>query len=196
MPPLEVAVHSKPANALISWILTSVVALAALESFRTDALLWGGFAIFVIAIIAVPAISTREWTVMIPWPLLLVLAVAIIGRALGVYPEIVGYLTIAALALVVIVELDAFTPVDMSRRFVVGFAGLTTLAFQGFWIVAQYYSDQWLGTEFLRSQTELQWDIVIVTVTGVFLHGIFVWYFERTEHVGSHEHQIVPSQSS
>lgn len=187
MAPLRVVVHSERMNAIAGWVLTGVVALAVVESVLTDALLWGGFALLIIAVAAAPALSTGEWTVMVPWPLLLVAAVAMTLRSFGLYLEIAGYLAVATLALIAVVELDAFTPVDMSRRFAVGFAVLTTMAFQSFWTIAQYYSDLWLGTEFLRSQTELQWDIVIVTGVGIVMGGAFIWYFERFEHVGSHQ---------
>lgn len=193
MAPLKAVVHSQRINALIGWVLMGIMALAVIESFLTDALLWGGFALFLILVTAVPALSAREWTVMVPWPLLLVAAVALIVGALGLYREIAGYLAIATLALIVVIELDAFTPVDMSRRFAVGFAALTTLAFQGLWIIAQFYSDRWLGTEFLHSQTELQWDIVIVTGVTIVMGGVFVWYFEQFDHVGSYNQSVVSS---
>lgn len=166
-------------------MLTGTVALAVVESLRMNALLWGGFALVIAVVTAVPALATGDWTVIPPWPLLLVAAAAVLVRALGLYPETAGYLAVVTLALIVIVELDAFTQVDMSRRFAVGFAALTTMAIQGLWTVAQFYSDRWFGTEFLRSQTELQWDFVVVTSVGLVMGGIFVWYFDRFEHVGS-----------
>lgn len=189
-------VHSGLINALFGWILTGIVTVVAVESFLTDAFLWGGFALFSLGIIVVPVVLTRDVVATVPWPLLLVMAVSMSIRALDVYREIAGYLAIATLALIVVIELDAFTPVEMSRRFAVGFAVLTTLAVQGLWIIAQFYSDRWWGTEFLRSQTELQWDIVIVTGVGIVLGGLFIWYFERFEHVGSHKRPVGSSSQS
>ncbi|WP_227376346.1 hypothetical protein [Haladaptatus halobius] len=195
MAPLKV-VHSERVNAVIGWVLTSIVALTVVESFLTNALLWGGFGLFIIVVTMVPVVSTKEWTVMIPWPLLLVAATAMLVGALGLYFEIAGYLAVASLALIVATELDAFTPVDMSRRFAIGFAVLTTMAFQGLWIIAQFVSDKLLGTEFLRSQTELQWDIVIVTVVALVMGGVFTWYFERVGHVGSYKRSMNSVRSS
>ena len=177
--------RSRRVNALLGWVLTGTVVLGVVGSFRMDALLWGGFASVVAVVTTVPALSTGDWTVMPPWPLLLGAAVAVLARTIGVYSEIAGYFAVAVLALVTVVELDAFTPVDMSRRFASGFAVLTTMAVQGLWTIAQFYSDLWLGTEFLRSQTELQWNLVIVTGVGLLVGGIFTWYFDRFEHVGS-----------
>lgn len=184
---LQAVVHSDRINALIGWLVLSIVAFAAVESFLTGAFLWGGFTLFFIGVTMMPALSTGDWTVMVPWPLLVVAAVAMIGRVLGIYLEIAGYLAVVTLALIVAVELDAFTPVQMSRRFAVGFAALTTLAVQGIWTIAQYYSDIWLGTEFLHTQRELQLDIVIITAIGITMSVVFEWYFEQVEHVGSHK---------
>lgn len=190
MAPLNALAHSEPVNALLGWLFTGIVALAVIESILTNALLWGGFAFLIVVITVFPPLVTGDWTVMVPWPLLFLAATAVLVRAAGLYPEVAGYLAIAALALIVVVELDALTPVEMSRRFAIGFATLTTLAIQGIWTIAQYYSDLWLGTGFLHSQRELQVDIVIVTAVGIALGLAFEWYFDQVEHIGSHKRPV------
>ncbi|WP_066384672.1 hypothetical protein [Halalkalicoccus paucihalophilus] len=187
---LRAVVHNEWMNALISWVLTGVVALAAVKSLLSDAVLWGGVALLIVLIAAMPALTTGEWTMMVPWPLLIVAATATISRTLGMYMEVAGYFAVAALALIVVIELDAFTPVKMTQRFAVAFAALLTLAIQGLWTIAQYYSDLWLGTQFLHSQRELQVDIVIVTAIGISMSVVFEWYVEKVEHVESHAHPI------
>lgn len=185
MATLDALVHGERTNALLAWALTSVVGLAAVESLLTDALLWAGFALVVVAVAALPAVWTGDWQVIVPWPLLAAAAVAMVVRAAGLYLETAGYLAVASLALVVVVELDAFTAVEMSRRFAVAFAVMTTMAIQGWWTVAQFYSDRWLGSDLLRSQTELQWDFVTVTVVGLVLGGLFELYVRWFEPVGT-----------
>lgn len=191
---LRAVVHDERMNALIGWMLTGIVILTAMESFLTAAFLWGGVALLVVVVIVVPAVVTGEWTVMVPWPLPLIAAAAMIVRRLGISVEIAGYFAVVALALIVVIELDAFTPVEMTRRFAVAFAALTTLAVQGVWTIAQYYSDLWLGTAFLHSQRELQLDIVVVTAIGITMGVVFEWYFEKVEHVGSHTSPISSSE--
>ncbi|MDS0282923.1 hypothetical protein [Haloarcula onubensis] len=173
-------------NALLGWVLSGSVALAAVESLLRGAVLWAALTVVVLAVALVPPAATGRWRVMVPWPVVGLAAVAALLRAVGRSPELAGYLAVATFALLAVVELDAFTPVRMSRAFAVGFAALTTLAAQGCWIVGQYYSDRWLGTAFLRSQRELQWDIVLVTGVSVAVAAAFQWYFARTGHVGSH----------
>lgn len=190
MAPLNALAHDEQVNAIIGWLLTGMMVLAALESFFTNALLWCGFILFILVVTVLPTWVTGNWMRMVPWPLLLIATSAILLRALGIYLEIAGYLAVATLALIAVVELDAFTPVEMSRRFAIGFATLTTLAIQGLWTIAQYYSDHWLGTEFLHSQQELQVDIVLVSAIATAMGLFFEWYFDRVEHIGSHKRPV------
>ena len=178
-------VRDERVNAVLGWTTTGIVALAAIESVLTDAVLWGGLALLIVSIVALPAVATGRPTAMVPWPIPSVAAVAVLGRALGFYPDVTGYVAIGTIALLLVVEADVYTDVELSRRFAVVFATMTTMSLQAFWIVAQYCSDRWLGTAFLVSQTELQWDIVYVTVVGVALGVLAEWYFDRFEPVGS-----------
>lgn len=182
---LEALVTSERANAIVGWTAIGIVILGAAGSFLTSALLWGGFALLLAAVASVPALTTRDWTAMVPWPLPFSAPVAVVAKTTEFYPEPAGYLAIAALALLVVVELDAFTPVELDRRFAVGFGVLTTMATEALWIIAQFYSDRWLGTQFLSSQTELQEDIVIVTAVGLVAGGLFYGYIARFEPAGA-----------
>jgi hypothetical protein len=171
--------------AIVGWVLIGSIALGAAGSLLTGAVLWGLFSLVVLAVAVLPALTRRDWTAMVPWPLLLVAAVAVIARAAGRYAEVAGYLGIVALALVIVVELEAFTSVELSRWFAVAFAVMTALALQSIWIVAQFYSDRWLGTGFLSTQTELQEDIVLVTAVAVAAGGLFYWLFGRLGRTGT-----------
>ncbi|MFA9415406.1 hypothetical protein [Natrinema sp. HArc-T2] len=182
---LEDLVHGQRANAVIGWVLTGIVALSAIWNGLTAALLWCGLALLVVVVASLPALATRDWTAMLPWPVLSVAAIAVIARGVGLSPEAAGYLIVATLALIVVVELEVFTSIELSRRFAVAFAGMTTMALQALWTVAQFYSDRWFGTAFLHSQTELQQDIVVVTLVGFVLGGLFEWYLTRFEPAGS-----------
>lgn len=182
---LDILVHSEPLNAIIGWVSTGILALVIIHSSLTDALLWAGFSFAMIVVIVLPPWSTGRWSVMAPWPLVLLSVITILLGRFAIFPEIAGYFGVAALALLTAVELDAFTSVEMSRRFAVSFAVLTTLAIQGVWIIIQYYSDLWLGTNYLTSQIELQIDIVLVTFVGLTMGAIFEWYFATVKHVGS-----------
>jgi len=182
---LEDLVQGEQANAAVGWALLAVVALSAVAGVFTAAVLWQGLALLVVVVASLPALATRDWTAMLPWPVLSVAVIAVVARWVGLGPEAAGYLIVATLALIVVVELEVFTSVELSRRFAVVFAVMTTMALQALWTVAQFYSDRWFGTAFLHSQTELQQDIVVVTLVGFVLGGLFEWYLTRFEPAGS-----------
>ncbi|MFC6765893.1 hypothetical protein [Natrinema soli] len=193
---LEEFVRDERMNAVIGWSLTGIVALSAIESVLTGVLLWGGFELVIVAMVSVPPLITGDWTAMVSWPLLAVAMLSVVASVAGFPSETLVYLAVAALALIVVVELETFASVELSRRFAVVFAVLTTLALQALWTIAQFYSDQWLGTEYLRSQTELQWDFVIVTVVGLVLGGLFQWYAGRFEPAGAVARAAEEAESS
>lgn len=130
---------------------------------------------------------------MAPGLLLLIVTVGVLAGGNQFYPETAGYVAVASLGVLIAIELDVFTSVEMSRRFALGFAVLSTLAVQGLWTIGQYYSDLWFETNFLISQRELQIDIVIVTIVGFTTGLLFEWYFTRVSPIGS---QNQPSNSS
>ena len=127
----ERLVRGERMNATLGWMSLTIVVLVALRNVVGGAVLWTGFAVVVAAVTAAPAVSTGEWTTFVPWPLGVLLAAAFVGQAFGIAPEVAGYVAVATLALVVAVELDTFTEVDMSRRFAVVFAVLLTMALEG-----------------------------------------------------------------
>ena len=184
---LEVLVHGERTNAVLGWASVLVVVLAAVGSLLTGAFLWGGLALLVAGIVSLPAVVTGDPTETVPWPLPFVAVAAVVLRGVGLYPDVTGYVALGSVALVLVVELDVYTGIELSRRFAVVFAVMTTMALQALWIIAQFYSDRWLDTAFLRSQAELQWDMVYVTAVGVVLGVLVEWYLERFEPVGSLE---------
>lgn len=153
----------------MAWLLAAVVFAVGVESVLTGDLLWGVFAALVGATMALPAVATRTWAAMPPWPLVLTATLAVLSRSNDFYPELAGYVVVATAALILVVELDLYTGVEFTRRFAVVFAVMTTMAVQAVWTVTQYYSDQWLNTSYLTTQTDLQWDFVAVTTTALLL---------------------------
>lgn len=172
-------------HSAVGWGLIAIVGIAGIVSVYTGPLLWAGFALLVALVASLPALFRRDWTATLPWPLLATAALATVARAAGVYREAAGYLAIVALALIVVIELVVFTPVELSRRFAVAFSIMTTMALQGVWIIAQAFSDRSLGSELLPSQTELQWDIVLVTVLATTVGLLYHWYASRFDATGS-----------
>jgi hypothetical protein len=178
-------------NGIIGWGLLGVVLLSAAQSFLAARYLWGGFELLFVVVAALPVLFSRDWRVLVPWPLLLVGAVAMGAQSLGLHQELTAYTAVAAFALVGVAELEAYTEVEMSRRFAIAFAALTTMAIQGIWTIVRFYSDQLLGTEYIQSQADVQWDFVFVTLVALVFSGAFELYFKQADDAGSQEEPTV-----
>lgn len=139
-------------NAVLAWCIVAFVAGVAILSFLDGDLLWAWFSAAVIAIILVPAAKHRSVRVMLPWEVLALVFLPVLGRALASFPlstDLATYISVAALALVVAVELDVFTPVRMTNGFAALFTVIVTMAAAGLWAVVQWLSDLLLGTAFI-----------------------------------------------
>ena len=183
---LDRVVDDARVNAGLGWALVAFLALVAVEEVLDDHLLWAGFAVSVGALALVPAVAHRDWAVMLPWEVLALAALPILGRALATLvftSRVATYLSVAALALIVAVELHAFTPVEMTDWFAVLFVVVATIATAGVWAVVQWLSDVYLGTAFLHNEQRLMWDFVAATVVGGMAGVVFEWYFRRVARV-------------
>lgn len=152
---LNDVLESERWNAVFSWLLLAVVATTAVESFLDGDLLWVVFPAVVLALALVPPATYRDPTVMLPWEVLALCSLPVGGRALTttvLTTELATYLSVAALALVVTVELDVFTPIRMPPWFAVLSVVIATMATAGVWAVVQWTADLTLGTTFLYPQ--------------------------------------------
>jgi len=175
-------VESRRVNAGLSWLLVVFVLGVVVASVANDDLLWAGFAGAVAALSLVPPLSYRNPTAMLPWEVLVLAALPLLGRAFtapGLTSQVATYLSVAALALIVAVELHVFTTVRMTYWFAVLFVVLGTMATAGVWAVVQWLSDTYLGTTFLTTDYRLMWDLVAATVAGLVAGGVFELYFRR-----------------
>jgi hypothetical protein len=136
---------------------------------------------------------------MLPWELLLLASLPLLGRTVATVPvtsDLATYLSVAAVALIVAVELQAFTTVEMTPRFAVGFVVVATLAAAGAWAVVRFGLDATFGTQFLGvppapgaegdpRERALMLEFVYSTVAGVLAGLIFEGYFRRRRPAGS-----------
>lgn len=178
-------------NAIIGWVLLCGVVVSAAWSVGTGNHLWGAFEVTFVAVAALPAAAARDWRILVPWPLLALGVVALVGQTLGFHQELTSYTAVAAFTLVGVAELDAYTEVEMSRRFTIAFAVLATMAVQGVWTVVRFYADQLLETDLVVSQARIQWDFVFVTLIAVVVGSAFELYFKRAEGGGSEQEPAV-----
>ncbi len=187
---LGAVVRNRRANATVAWLLVGFVGFVVVASLATGDLLWAGFAAVVAALALVPSVAHRDPLVMLPWEVLVLAALPLIGRTFATVPltsQFATYLAVAALALIIAVELHLFTPVLMTPTFAVLFVVIATMATSGLWAVARWALDVTLGTGFLLDpalteaeiETRLMWEFVYSTAAGVAAGLVFEGYFRR-----------------
>lgn len=182
--------RSARANGLLAWALIAFVLGVGVASVLTGELLWAGVASIVAVLALVPTILQRDPRVMLPWEVLALAVLPLVGRTIAAESlagSLATYLAVAAVALIIAVELDTFTRVRMSTEFAVTFVVVATLATAGIWAVTRWSIDVTMGTTFLletgRSSAEvehaLMWEFVYSTVAGVVGGIVFELYFRR-----------------
>ncbi len=184
--------HDSRVNAILAWLLVGVVAVLAAAAALEGELLSAGFAVAIAALAVVPPVGFRTARAMLPWEVLALASLPVLGRTVVVVTglgtgRVSTYVAMAAIALIVAVELHVFTAVRMNRRFAVAFVVLTTMAAAGVWAVARWIPDVLLGTTFLLKpgveesviEHRLMLDFVASTVVGVLAGGVFQLYFRR-----------------
>lgn len=192
---LRDVVEQERVNAGLSWVIVAFLLVTALGTALRGDPVWGVFVASVAGLAVIPAVATRTPTAMLPWEVLVLAGLPALGRTLVAGETIAGltlsgrvatFFAVAAVALVVAVELDVFTTVRMNEPFAVVFVSLTTTAAAGVWALARYLTDSFLGTALLldgRSEaaveTALMWDFVAATLIGLLAGVLFELYFRR-----------------
>ncbi|MBS3760314.1 hypothetical protein [Halodesulfurarchaeum sp.] len=191
---LAVLLGNTRLNAAIGWLLLAILALVGVESALDGDWVWVIVSFSVVGLGILPSLVFSDHFVMLPWEVLALGIVPLVTRGLfaGLVADIAAYLAVAAVALVIAVELEVFTPVRMTTWFAVFFVVVTTMATAGIWAVLRWLSDVFLGTTLVYSSPPpvdpaieevalkaLMWDFVAATVGGVLAGVIFALYFRR-----------------
>jgi hypothetical protein len=177
-------------NAALAWVVVGGIVLTAAGTLLAGELLWAVFAAAVAALAVLPPVAFRSRAVMLPWEVLALAALPVLGRSLAtvrVTSDVATYLSVAALALIVAVELHTFTDVSMSPSFAVVFVAIATTATAGVWAVVRWAADLALGTTLLLDPTlteaaverGLMLEFVASTVAGVLAGVVFEFYVRR-----------------
>jgi hypothetical protein len=170
-------------NAFAAWLLVAVILVIVLVSVRNRDFLWAGLGGIAGIIALLPVGAYRRWTVMLPWEVLCFVAVPLASAPVGsVLPRSVAtFLVVAALALVLAVELDTFTAVEFSPSFAVLFVVVTTMALAGLWAVIQWSAYQFLYSRNFERLETVMWSLFAATGAGLGAGIAFAAYFRRVD---------------
>jgi hypothetical protein len=182
--------RDKRLNALGGWIIVVVLFGVAVTSLVRGNLLWTVFAASVTVLAVLPPVLLVNRYAMLPWEILLLAALPVVGRLFATVPvtgNLASYLSVAAIALIIAVELHVFTPVRMTPRFAVVFVAVATMAAAGGWAVVRWGADIMLGTTFVLDpalteheiEEALMWEFVASTIAGLGAGLVFAYYVRR-----------------
>ncbi|QWC19757.1 hypothetical protein [Halorubrum sp. 2020YC2] len=168
-------------NALAAWAMITVLVGVLVESALDYDLLSAAIVVGLGAVVLAPTAAARDWRAMLPaelvgLALLPVLVRVILGGELGTFAT---YVAIAALALVIAVDLHMFTTLRLTHWFAVAFVVLATLATAAVWTVLRWNLDQRVGTEFLTTNDALMIEWIYVTLAGLAAGVLFDGYFRQ-----------------
>ncbi|MBX0323509.1 hypothetical protein EGH21_10760 [Halomicroarcula sp. F13] len=189
-PDVTELLRDRKANAVLSWAVVAILLVVVVGSALGAQPLWAAFAAAVAALALLPPTLLWNRDAMLPWEILFLAALPVVGRLFATVPvtgNLATYLSVAAIALIVAVELHVFTPVKMTPRFAVVFVGVTTMAAAGVWAVVRWTADQLLGTTFILDpaltehaiERALMWEFVASTIAGVGAGVIFAYYVRQ-----------------
>lgn len=177
--------RSTRANAVLSWLLVGVLLAVFLESVLDFDRQWVVFVAATGIVVLVPPVAARDWKVMLPAELLVLALLPILVR--GLFGGRIGtfgyFLAVAALALVITVELHTYTSLEVTHWFAVALVVLTTMASVAAWTIVRWNFDQLLGTSYLTTNEALMQEFVRVTLAGFSAGLLFDAYFRRRNHV-------------
>lgn len=174
-------------NAAIGWVIVALTVLTLAESVITLDYQWALLSGTVLAVMLLPPLARRDRRVMLPWELLLLAALPVAVRG-AITPTVelgtfATYLSLAALALLVVVELDMFSRMRVTHWFAVALVVVTTLSSAALWTIVRWNLDRTIGTSYLVDNDALMTEFAWVTVAGLAAGVLFDLYFRRRDRV-------------
>ncbi|MFB1063886.1 hypothetical protein [Natrinema sp. H-ect4] len=179
---LEGLIADGRSNAAIAWVLVAAIAAIGVGALVTDGNLWTTFAAILVVLALLPPVAFRSPLVMLPWEVLLLAALPVLAVAFGadrLTGHITSYLSVAAIALVLVVELQTFTSVRMTPSFAVVFVVVATMAAAALWALFRWSIAGILGVPFTADHDDVMWEFVYSAVSGLGAGVVFELYFRR-----------------
>jgi len=129
----------------------------------------------------VPAVVTRRWSITLPWGVNLLVALSlylhIAGEIWGFYAiyypyydkvaHLISGVTVSVLAFVIVLLLDRFSRLNLSRWMIIGFVIIAAMAMEGFWEIYEWLFDTFLGTKLQYGLDDTMLDMISVLIGSI-----------------------------
>lgn len=193
---LEELVERERSNSLRAWTLLGVLVLIVVYNLLTAGYVGAVLGIGTILAVLVPTVAYRSYRTMLTWEVLFVAAATLTVRELLRYQpvELLGnYLVIAAIALIITVELYLHTPIEMNRWFAVVFVAMLTMTVGTVWNLGQWALDLTVGTTILANNEQLMVELIAATTAGVGAGILFILFFRQRSTNGANPSVTEPT---
>lgn len=187
MAPSSVVFSRDRSNAGVVYATAAVLVVIGGLQFARGELLWVAFAAFALVLALAPTVAARDPYLVVPGELVALAAVPVAVSVLdagSLATQVTTYLAVAALALLLTVELTAFTPVEMPLRVAIPFVVLSAMAVAGAWMVVQWLSDAYLGTALVEGVPDVMWEFAVATGVGLVAGPALAVYFDPDAALG------------
>jgi len=167
-------------NTVLAWLVVGAVLTSAATELALGDVSSASFALLVAGLAVLPAVAYRNPRIMLPWEVLVLAALPLLGRLFATVPvteALATYLAVAALALVVAVELHVFTAVQMTLGFAILSVVVFTMAAAGTWAVVRWAA---FGPTFVASNEALMTEFIYSILAGGLAALVFECYVRRT----------------
>ncbi len=186
--------ESGQTNAVLSWLLVSVYVVVLLESLLSMDLEWIVFTGTALVVLLLPALTERTPWVMLPWELVLLASFPVLVRTLDISAianTFSMYLSIAALAVLVISELHVLSEVRVTHWFAMMTVVMATMAAAAGWAIVRWLLDSNFDTEYLTTNDALMQEFLWVVAAGIVAGLLFDLYFKRRSAALRTEYEVV-----
>lgn len=171
----------RPAGLYLAYLFQILIAANVLLALSLGeySQVFGG--VVALGLTMVPAVVTRRLSITLPWQvnLLIVLSLYlhIAGEIRGFYmlyypyydkiAHLISGITVSVLAFVIVLLLDRFSRINLSRWMIVGFVVIAAMAMEGFWEIYEWLFDTFLGTDLQHGLDDTMLDMISVLVGAI-----------------------------
>jgi uncharacterized membrane protein YjdF len=171
----------RPAGLYLAYLLQFLIAANILIAFSLGeySQVFGG--VVGLCLTLVPAVVTRRWSLTLPWQVNLLIALSlylhVAGEIQGFYvlyypyydkiAHLVSGITVSVLAFVIVLLLDRFSRLNLTRWMIVGFIIIAAMAMEGFWEIYEWLFDTFLGTNLQYGLDDTMLDMISVLIGAI-----------------------------